>query len=572
MDKMSKIIYAALVSAILLSVDAVAQEKSSERDIENRIITAVQKYDERDFRKASEILRDVIAEAPDNDAAHFYLGLSGFCLNDMDTAEREMSKAVSLDPGNFWYRYRLAMLYSATDRKDLAISMYEDILEDFPKKSDLYYGLIDLYISQNEMDKALEVLAQIETVFGRTEATALARFDLLLNLGRRDEAYRSLQKFNEEYSSPQVLSMLGDYQMSMYNDSLALESYDEALELVPDYAPAILGKSEVYRVTRRYDEYFPLMETFMASESVTPAGKADYMQSLFRRSDPLFLKSFSAELDSMVNGCVSRYPNDSSILMTAGVYYYGTERPDAAKMYFRRNMDFHPESLSAAASYVELLMYMSAWDELSSEGRAAFRRFPSEPTFLEMASVADYNLGEYGKVLDICDTVLAVSAGDSVTVLNAYTTMGDMYHQLGETKKAYKAYDEALKINPEHLPVLNNYAYFLSMEGRSLKKAYAMSRITVEKEPDNPTYLDTFAWILHLQGKDLEAKPFFKHAMLYGGKESAVILDHYAEVLFSLGEYDLAFVYWNQAKSRNNGEIPDLDERVRVRKEQMKNR
>ena len=37
--------------------------------------------------------------------------------------------------------------------------------------------------------------------------------------------------------------------------------------------------------------------------------------------------------------------------------------------------------------------------------------------------------------------------------------------------------------------------------------------------------------------------------MLYGGKDSAVTLDHYAEVLFDLEEYSLAFVYWAQALS-----------------------
>ncbi len=116
------------------------------------------------------------------------------------------------------------------------------------------------------------------------------------------------------------------------------------------------------------------------------------------------------------------------------------------------------------------------------------------------------------------------------------------------------------------MPVLNNYAYYLSEERRKLKKAYAMSKLTVEAEPDNATYLDTFGWILHLQGKDLEAKPFFKHAMLYGGKDSVVMLDHYAEVLYALGEYDMAKVYWNMARQKNtHSEVPDLEERVAAR-------
>ena len=96
-----------------------------------------------------------------------------------------------------------------------------------------------------------------------------------------------------------------------------------------------------------------------------------------------------------------------------------------------------------------------------------------------------------------------------------------------------------------------------------------MSKITVDQEPDNPTYVDTYAWILYLQGRPEEAKPYFKHAMLHGGKDSVVILDHYAEVLFALKEYDLAMVYWTQASMKNNNEIPDLDQRIKERKAAM---
>ena len=215
-------------------------------------------------------------------------------------------------------------------------------------------------------------------------------------------------------------------------------------------------------------------------------------------------------------------------------------------------------------------MYAQEWEDLSREGRKAFERFPKETAFLEMASMGDYNLEEYDKVLDLCQKVLEVAPRDSSKTLRAWSTMGDIYHQLGDDKKAYKAYDKALKINPDYVYVLNNYAYYLSVEGKKLKKAYNMSKKTIEAEPDNATYLDTFGWILYLQGKALEAKPFFKHAMLYGGKDSVVIMDHYAAVLFALKEYDLALVYWNLALQKNKGEIEGLEEKVKQRRQEMK--
>ena len=42
-------------------------------------------------------------------------------------------------------------------------------------------------------------------------------------------------------------------------------------------------------------------------------------------------------------------------------------------------------------------------------------------------------------------------------------------------------------------------------------------------------------------------------------------MDQYAEVLYELKEYDLASVYWNMAKQKNDGRIPDLEERIEAR-------
>jgi len=566
------IIYIVFSALTLLSASSLLPAQTVREGAEegNMILTAVEKYNERDIKGARAVLDAVIAEDPENDAAWYYIAQCAIAENDLETAEQGLRMASEIDPDNFWYRYRLARLYSLTSRPELTVDMYEKLLEDFPKKSDLYFDLVEMYASQKEYEKALATLKEIETVFGMTESIAVYRFNLLRMLDRQEEAYASLEQYNEEYSSPYVLSTLADYQMSMYNDSTALKYYDEALDLAPDYAPALLGKAETLRLTRKYEEYFDVLGKYVTGADGPPAAKSDYLMAVVQRTDPKFITSFMPQLDSVMNKALEMHPKDSMLLQTAAVYYYSTDRKPEAKEYFKANMSYWPESFSAAANYVEFLMYAEDWEELSEEGRAAFDRFPYETAFLEMASMGDYNLKAYDKVLDICNKVLEVAPNDSSKTLRAWSTMGDIYHQLGDDKKAYKAYDKALKINPDYVYVLNNYAYFLSVEGKKLKKAYAMSKKTIEAEPDNATYLDTFGWILYLQGKPLEAKPFFKHAMLYGGKDSVVIMDHYAEVLFALKEYDLAMVYWNMALKKNDGDVPDLEERVRQRKQSMK--
>lgn len=568
---MDRLLYIILITLGVLaaSPDTSAQTVRPEAVLENMIISAVERYNADDPDGATAILKEVVAEDPENDAAWYYLAQCAVVMNDLETAEQCYRMASELDPGNFWYRYRLARLYSLTSRPELTVSMYEKLLEDFPKKSDLYLDMVELYSSQREFEKALDVLDEVETIFGMAESIAVYRFNLLRMLGKPEEAFDSLKEYNKEYSSPFVLTTLADYEMSMYNDSTALAYYNEALDLAPDYSPALLGKAETLRMTRKYNEYFDVLDRFISESDSPAAAKSDYLMAVVQRTDPKFINSFLPRIDSVMNKAVDMHPTDSMMLQTAAVYYYSTDRKDQAKKHFKANLQAWPESLAASAAYVEFLMYAEEWEELSKAGRDAFRLFPDETAFLEMASVGDYNLKEYDKVLDICFKVLETAPADSATALRTWSTMGDIYHQLGDNKKAYKAYDKALKINPDYVYVLNNYAYYLSVEGKKLKKAYVMSKKTIEAEPDNATYLDTFAWILYLQGKPLEAKPFFKHAMLYGGKDSVVIMDHYAEVLYALKEYDLAMVYWNLALQKNNGDVPDLEERVKQRKQSM---
>ena len=161
---------------------------------------------------------------------------------------------------------------------------------------------------------------------------------------------------------------------------------------------------------------------------------------------------------------------------------------------------------------------------------------------------------DWDAVLAQCDVMaaLAIAQGDDSHLAEAYSIAGDVwYQQFGDKKKAYEKYEAALKADPDKTSVLNNYAYYLSQEGRKLQQALKMSRRSIELEPDNATYLDTYGWILYLLKRPKEAKPYFKHAMLYGGKDSAVVLEHYSKVLEALGEKVLSIYYMNLSRQKS---------------------
>ena len=539
---MKRILVSVLV-ALCMSAGVSAQ------DVTGNFVDAVSLYSSGDYTRALRVLSTLSQADPSNDAVWYYMGMSYVALSKAEQAEQCLRKAVELDSGNFWYRRTLARLMFSLGKAEDGTAAYEAIVKDFPERSQINYELLDIYLRTRSFEKALASLDEVERLRGTSEDAVRTRYDIYTQMGRHEEAIAALEKFNAEYSSPMILAMAGDYYLADYSDSLARARYTESLALDSGYMPATLGMSEIYRRERNYPEYFRTMQGFFSSADAPAASKGMYLRNMLRTIDPKIQQLHRSGFDSLAMTAVKVHPQDSTILSEVGSYFYVTGRQEAAGIWFISAANLYPESKSLTATAIQYLGLQKNWTSLKEMAVDAFNRF-HEMAFLEYANIANFNLKDYDAIIGNCRYILMNYPKDKDLCLSAWSSIGDAYHEKGNSKEAYKAYEKALKINPDYAPVLNNYAYYLSVEKKKLKKAYAMSKKTVEAEPDNATYLDTFGWILHLQGKDLEAKPFFKHAMLYGGKDSAVILEHYAEVLEALGEEDMAKVYRKQAQSK----------------------
>ena len=440
---MKKLILIAAALLSLLSGRAAAQSVRDTSIIETMLTGAVARMQTGDIDTAIKHLEYLEKNYPGNDAVNYWLGSCYAITGRIDDAEKCLVAAVRADSTNVWYKDLLANIYMNKGRGDKSAEIYLKLMEEHPSK----------------------------------------------------------------YTNAYTLTLLGNRNLEDYKDSLALDNFEKALMYSPDYAPAILGKSEVYRMRGNIPGFFTSIDEMVGNPVFNPEAKCDYINQLLQHIDYNFYRMWGPQLDSLVSKCAAVHPADSSALRLAGNWFYGTDRKDKGREYFNRFVEAYPKNLDAQYLKLQVLM---------DEGATA------------------------RELIDQCEVIIRTGGEKNPRVMPALATIGDTYHKLGQEKNAFKAYDRALKADPEYLPVLNNYAYYLSLQKKKLKKAASMSRKTVEKDPDNATYLDTYGWILYLQGKAQQAKPYFKHAMLYGGRDSAVILEHYATVLETLGETDLA--------------------------------
>ena len=562
MQKLKTII---IIHLLLFSCTlALSQTKNVDRRalLENKLIAAVTDYTTGEIAAATKAFTAIVTEDPSMDAAWYSLSQCQFSNRLIAKARESLANAVRLAPDNYWYRDRQALMELYLGNNNEAISLYEQMRKDFPSQPEILYTLANAYMRSGRLDEAVAVMDDIDREFGRSEGVARTRYELLMNLDRAEDALETLRQYNDQFASPDILSMMAEHYGMLGNDTLSVACYKEAISLQGDFLPALIGLAETYRNFGRDDEFFALSGELVSGEALQPEARRMFLKDL-SENQTYYVRRNLPRVDSLMVKAVEAAPADSAIARTAGFYFARSGNMDKSAEIFHSIAEAYPQDSLAARTDIEVLIVQEKWKEASAAAADAFRRMPDKHFFLEMKNYADYKIKDYDAL--IANAEIMLSSPDVADRVSAYSSIGDIYHEKGDDKKAFAAYEKALKLDPGYVPVLNNYAYYLSVKGKNLKKAYTMSKKTVEAEPDNATYLDTFAWILHLQGKDFEAKPHLKHAMLYGGKDSAVILDHYAEVLYALGEYEMASLYWDQAKAKNDGEIPDLEERVAAR-------
>ena len=124
--------------------------------------------------------------------------------------------------------------------------------------------------------------------------------------------------------------------------------------------------------------------------------------------------------------------------------------------------------------------------------------------------------------------------------------------------------------DPNNVSCLNNYAYYLSLDGRRLDHAEAMSRRTINAEPQNATYLDTYAWILYIQKDYKNAGKYIEQAIdgLEETAENAGIFDHAGDIFYRLKQNKKAIQYWIKALSltTDNDLKAKLKRKVRLKR------
>ncbi|MFB0956876.1 MAG: tetratricopeptide repeat protein, partial [Alistipes putredinis] len=280
-----------------------------------------------------------------------------------------------------------------------------------------------------------------------------------------------------------------------------------------------------------------------------------------------FYREYYPQLNTLASTLAVRYPQDRRVVELYAKHLIASGELEQALALYKLHLDDQPPVEEYFRSVIDIESYLQHPDSVNRYIGRALELFPGQVDFhLSKGHTLNYSK-QYPQAIKAYKQSLGYARTDSLRSV-IWGFIGDTWHQKAtageqdiddnfaravrkgsfraDMKQCYKAYDHSLRYDPDNAMVLNNYAYFLSLEGRELEKALTMSSRAIALTDNNPTYLDTHAWVLFKLGRTAEAKKVMQQAIALDGQESAALLVHYGDILHAMGEQFMAEIYWRK--------------------------
>ena len=502
---------------------------------------------------AFDLLKHCVHIRPEAPEAYFFLAQYYMSLKQNDKAIECFKKAADLEPDNSTYLETLAKAYVTNDNDSLAIGTLEKIVEKETGRIDILEMLVQLYQNRADYDNTIKTLDRLETLEGKNERLTYAKSEIYSLTGDKKAAINEMKKLADQY--PNDLNYRG-----MYGDALLMNGREkEAFDI---YTGILKAEPDNYRAQLSMRAYYKQKDMAADADSMT-------MQLLLNKNtgDDARVYIMRQEIAESENGGgdstkilrlfdrMMAQPQASTDIAILYATYMSLKKMPQEKIeaVLEKVLAQTPDNAAARLQLVAYAWQRDDLDRVIELCKAARQYNPDEMAFYYYEGMAHFRKDDNDSALNAFQNGISVIGehSDPDIVSDFYAVMGDLLYEKGRAAEAYAAYDSCLQWKDDNIGCLNNYAYYLSVNGDSLDKAEKMSYRTVKAEPKNATYLDTYAWILFMQGRYAEAKIYIDQAVQNDSDSSAVILEHAGDIHAKAGDIDGAVELWARAAAKD---------------------
>ena len=478
-------------------------------------------------------------------------------------------KAYLSDTTNRWYAAIYAQSLVIAGRHDEAIPLYQRLMKIDRQNPDYYRILALIYQQRQQPFSALAILDSADMRFGKIAYLANMKRHILLSTGQMDRAIDEAKQIVDAapYEQSNVLS-LGETYAAAGRDSLARITLEQALKMDSTNIDALTIYADFCSSKRDMHTYLKTLRTLYAQEGFPLERKIELFNRLTQ--DRKFYTEHFYALGAMASTLIMYNPDHKGVIDLYANHLIAGGQLDLALDLFKRHLKDEPPVMDYYMAVVDIEEYLGRTDSMDYYLARSMERFPNDAVFQIRKANRQYIKGDLHGAIATFDEALGFAQNDTVRG-ELWGYIGDAYHAIADRarlkklkadtvkaypvrlsekaamKRCYEAYDNALKLWSDNVLVLNNYAYFLSVQNTDLERALEMSKRATTLEQNNSTYIDTYAWILYMMGRLDEARTQMRQALSLDRSGSAELPLHYGDILYAMGEKFMAETYWRRA-------------------------
>ena len=409
-----------------------------------------------------------------------------------------------------------------------------------------HYRVLALLLDNSRRtDEALAVLDTAEVRFGRIPQLGRMRQYYLLKTGQTLAAEADARRAIEEtpYLAENHIALAEIYAATR-RDSLAIASYQRAIAIDTLAVEPWMILGEFHQRRGNISAYLAILERVFANEQYPLQSKLDMWKSL--ANDINAYRKFYPQYDALIKRLYIHNPESKGVAsLYAEHLILSGEVKEAVRLY-KQLIDYKKPQLVDFLRVIEVENHLNRPDSVRHYTDLALALFPHNTDLLYMRGALAMRKKEYDDALALYNEALKHADNDTLRS-SLWGAIGDVEHERNDKKRCYKAYNKAIKYFADNAGVLNNYAYYLSLENRDLERALTMITRALALSESNSTYLDTMAWVLYKLGRYAEAKKYMQQALSLTRSKDFTFSLHYGDILHALGEEFMAKTYWRKA-------------------------
>ncbi len=485
-----------------------------------------------------------------NAAANSEIGFLYTQMRMINEAEKSFARAVEQESQNWWYRVQYIKFLIARGKYEKATQKAEQTKLLFNQKEEIYTILASLYERTEKFDKAIKVLDELEVYTDVNEPLSFQKFKYYLTLDKEKKAIKEIKKLIKKYpEESRYETLLGDVYLDLNKKEKAYKIYQKVFKENPENPYVYVSMADYFKKNNQPKKAINSIIKALKNPRLPAVTK---MEILGKYVDRLIDEDEKAEeTEGLFKMLIDMYPLEEMPYAYYSVFLQKQNRNDDALKALESLLHINPQNETAWRVSLKLVVEKNDTVALKNLTKKAINATVKVPDFYLYRSMELMQQKKYKEALANNRQALKNMGKEAngITKSVFYGQIGDVYYLLKDKKKAFENYEKALKENPMNVFVMNNYAYYLSLEKEDLIKAERLSAKTVEIEPTNSTYLDTYAWILYEKKSYLLAKFYIEKAIenVSDKEEAAVIYEHGGDIYWAMGEEKKAIEMWEKA-------------------------